>query len=167
MFVLEPLFGYSLPRCSTRSCEVFRVIARIFQIVGALAILMALFIVIVVLNFLNKGLKGLNKAIESGRGTVRKDLTSSIEGLETAQVQLGAVTSLTEGARAGVAASLDLSDRLLDFLRSGTFQFGVPLLFMLWILFLAAPRALFRRKRRRKSKAIPPPSWEAAAKPAE
>ena len=47
-------------------------IARIFQIVGALAILLALFIVIVVLYFLNKGLKGLNKAIESGKGTVRK-----------------------------------------------------------------------------------------------
>ena len=75
--------------------------------------------------------------------------------------------SLTEGVRAGVAASLGFSDRLLDFLRSRTFQFGVPVLFMLWILLLATPRALFRRKRRRKRKAIPPPSWEGGQLPSE
>ncbi len=142
-------------------------IAKILQIVGALAILLALFIVIVVLYFLNKGLKGLNRTIESGKGAVRKDLASSIEGLETAQVQLGSVMSLTEGVKAGVSASLALSDRLLVFLRSRTFQVGVPLLFMLWILLLATPRALFRKRLRRRRKAIPPPSWQAAAKAAE
>lgn len=136
--------------------------ARIFQIIGIVGILIASFLVIVILHFLRKGLKKANKSLGGGRSGVRKELTSSLKGLEGAQEQLAALSAMTESVKAGMQSSIGAADRFVTFVKSDVFQIGVPVVLWFLLLVFTIPRAISAGKKKKKKKPtpIPPPSWE-------
>jgi hypothetical protein len=142
------------------------VAATVFEIIGAMTVVLGVLITIVVLFLMNKGLKSANRALEARKGDFSKDLRASLEGLDDAQGQLEAMSSATEGVKAGMQAAVSAADRLVSFLKSSVFQVGVPTVLWVLLVFIAVPRGLRGSRaalKKKKKKKIPPPSWEAAA----
>jgi hypothetical protein len=137
--------------------------ARIFQIIGIVGILIAGFLVIIILHFLRKGLKKANKSLGGGRSEVRRELASSLKGLDGAQEQLEALSEVTASVKAGMLSGIDVADRVVAFVKSDAFQVGVPVAMWVLLLVFTVPRALAASKKKPKKKKkipIPPPSWE-------
>lgn len=140
--------------------------AKVFQIIGAVIIVLSVLIAVAVFYFLNKGLKKVNKVLRDHRGDVSKDLLIGLDGLKEAEGQLEVVTAATETVKAGMRSGIAGADKLVVLVKSSAFQMGVPVAMWVMLVFVAIPRALLPRKKKKKKKAtpIPPPSWEAAAK---
>jgi hypothetical protein len=138
------------------------VAAKIFQIIGIVGILIAAFLVVVILHFLRKGLKKANQALGTGRREVRKDLTSSLKGLDDAQGQLEAFSVMTDTVKAGMGSAIGAADKLVAFVRSDVFQVGVPVVLWFFLVAVTIPRVLLggKKKKKKKPTPIPPPSWE-------
>jgi hypothetical protein len=137
--------------------------ARIFQIIGIVGILIAGFLVIIILHFLRKGLKKANKSLGGGRSEVRRELASSLKGLDGAQEQLEALSEVTASIKAGMLSGIGVADRVVAFVKSDAFQVGVPVAMWFLLLVFTFPRALAASKKKPKKKKktpIPPPSWE-------
>lgn len=136
--------------------------ARIFQIIGIVGILIAGFLVIIILHFLRKGLKKANKSLGGGRSEVRRELASSLKGLDGAQEQLEALSEVTASVKAGMLSGIGVADRVVAFVRSDAFQVGVPVAMWFLLLVFTFPRVLAasRKKPKKKKTPIPPPSWE-------
>ncbi len=136
--------------------------AKIFQIIGIVGILIATFLFIVILHFLRKGLKKANKSLGGGRSEVRKELTSSLKGLDGAQEQLEALSAMTASVKAGMQSGIGAAERFVAFVKSDVFQVGVPVVLWFLLLVFTIPRALSAGKKKKKKKPtpIPPPSWE-------
>jgi len=139
--------------------------AKVFQIIGAVIIVLSVLIAVAVFYFLNKGLKKVNKVLKDNRGDVSKDLLTGLDGLKEAEGQLEVVTAVTETVKAGMRSGIAAADKLVVFVKSSAFQMGVPVAMWVMLVFVAIPRALLpRKKKKKKATPIPPPSWEAAAK---
>lgn len=136
-------------------------VAKIFQVIGVIAIILVSLVVILVFYFLNKGLRHLNETIGSGRAGIGRELRTSMEGLDDARDQLGQISAATEAARAGMDSAIAAADTVLMFLQSKPFQVGVPVVMWLALLAFTLPRSLARH-RKKKREVIPPPSWQAA-----
>ncbi len=136
--------------------------AKIFQVIGIVGILIASLLVIVVLYFLRKGLKKANQSLGGGRSEVRKELASSLKGLDGAQEQLEALSAVTESVKAGMRSGIGAADRLVAFVKSDAFQVGVPMAMWLLLIVVTIPRAVSggKKKIKKKPTPIPPPSWE-------
>lgn len=141
-------------------------VAKTFQVVGIVAIILAGLIAIPVFHFLSKGLKRLNESIGSRRSEIHRDLRVSLEELDGAQGQLDQISAATEVARAGMSSALAAADATLAFLRSNAFQVGVPVAMWSILLAVTIPKSLARHRKKR-LEPIPPPSWQEAAEQEE
>ncbi len=140
------------------------VVARVFEIIGIVAIILLGLITVAVLYFLNKGLKKLNGITRSGHSEIGRELRVSLSGLDGAQGQLDQISAATEATRAGMKSALSAADAALAFLKSNVFQVGVPVCMWLLLLAVTVPRSLAgSKKKKKKVEPIPPPSWQAAA----
>jgi ABC-type thiamine transport system substrate-binding protein len=138
--------------------------AKVFEIIGAAAIILSVLIAVAVLYFLNKILKKVNKVLGERKGDVSKDLQMGLDGLKGAQGQIETVSAMTKVAKAGMRSTVSAADKLVAFVKTEAFQTGVPVVMWVMLVFVALPRALFpRKKKKKKVTPIPPPSWEAAA----
>ena len=138
--------------------------AKVFEIIGAVIIVLSMLIAVAVFYFLNKGLKKVNMVLKDHRGDVSKDLLIGLDGLKEAEGQLELVTAVTETVKVGMRSGIAAAEKLVLFVKSSAFQMGVPVAMWVMLVFVAIPRALLPRKKKKKATPIPPPSWEAAAK---
>lgn len=137
---------------------------KVLEVIATIAIIIIGLVTIVVLFVLNRGLRSLNRTLESGRREIDKDIRLSISGLDEARGQLDEISAVTEAARAGMRSALSVADVAVTFLKSRAFQLGVPVALWLLLLGVSIPRSLASGKKKRKKAApIPPPSWQSAA----
>jgi ABC-type multidrug transport system fused ATPase/permease subunit len=139
------------------------VAAKIFQIIGVVAVVIFVPVFILLLRFLGKSLKKVNKSFGTRRSEMRKNLSSTLSGLDDAQTQIEALSATTDNVREGMRAASGAADRFLAFVKSNTFQRGVPV--ALWTVLAVAgiTRGLTPvkpKKKKKKPTPIPPPSWE-------
>ena len=139
--------------------------ATVFEIIAVVAIVLAVFIACFVLPISARYLKKTYKSLRPVSRGLRDQVGTSITGIDAAQVQLDAFAQATSGIKAGMDSALRGADKAVSFLRSNTFQVGLPV--TLWVLFLvvALPRGLRRpaKKKARKKEPVPPSSWEREA----
>jgi hypothetical protein len=136
--------------------------ATIFEIIGVVAIVVAVLVAVLVLPFLSRALKRFNKSGVERAHQVRTQVTSSLGGVEDAQVQIDSVAAVTEGVKAGMTAAIATADQAVTFLESRAFQVGLPAVLWFLLLVVALPRGLHRaRPKKIPRRVIPPPSWEA------
>ena len=138
--------------------------AKVFQIIGTVFVILFTVVLIVILPVLARLLKRLNKSFGKRRTDLSGQMRTSISSIEGAQGQIEAIGAMTGAVKAGMASAIALADRVVVFLRSSTFQVGLPLVMWFLLLALAVPRGLLGIKKRRKSRRepIPPPSWQLA-----
>jgi predicted PurR-regulated permease PerM len=139
---------------------ILRIFAIVVIILGALA-------GVFILRFLARFLKKQNKSFSERARDVRKQVSTSIEGIDTAQEQIAAIASMTEAVQAGMVKTLEAADRTVGFLESRAFQIGLPAVLWFLLLVVALPRGLARRTPKTESRprrVILPPSREAAAR---
>lgn len=132
------------------------IIATVFIILFGLIFFLVLF-------FMNKGLKALNRGFKGAGGDVTKQFGESIEGMDAAQDQLEELSVLTDAAKVGVRSAIGFAEHVVAFLRSDAFQVGLPVAIWVGWLVVAVPRVLvFGRTRRKRIvfEPVPPPSWE-------
>ncbi|HEY5531733.1 MAG TPA: hypothetical protein VIK22_07000 [Candidatus Anoxymicrobiaceae bacterium] len=139
-------------------------VAKIFEVIGALAIILFGIILIALLFFIGKGLKKLNRMIADHRAGITRNLDVSLGGIQEAQVQIDALSVLTSTVRTGLGSALSGADMMVSFLKSSVFQTGLPVLLWMGLIAVTMPRALFgslkKKKKISSTKPIPPPSWE-------
>jgi len=139
-------------------------VAKIFEVIGALAIILFGIILIALLFFIGKGLKKLNRMIADHRAGITRNLDVSLGGIQEAQVQIDALSVLTSTVRTGLGSALSGADMMVSFLKSSVFQTGLPVLLWMGLIAVTMPRALFgslkKKKKTSSTKPIPPPSWE-------
>ncbi len=139
-------------------------VAKIFEVIGALAIILFGIILIALLFFVGKGLKKLNRMIADHRAGITRNLDVSLGGIQEAQVQIDALAVLTSTVRTGLGSALSGADVMVSFLKSSVFQTGLPVLLWMGLIAVTMPRALFGSLKKKKNKSpikpIPPPSWE-------
>lgn len=138
--------------------------AKVFQIIGIVAIILGTLVFAVVFFFIGKLLKSFNKTFVGKGRDITGQMRESMKEMDIAQDQLAAFDVVATQVKAGMDSAIGVADRAVGFLRSNAFQVGLPVVF--WVLFLmvAVPRGLFRRpkkKQKKEVKPIPPPSWEA------
>ena len=136
--------------------------AKVFQIIGIVALVLFIPINFILLYMAGKLLKKINRSLGERAGGIRKQVTASLSGIDTAQDQLEEFSAVTASVRAGMDKAIEAADKAVGFLKSTTFQAGLPA--VIWILFLAValPRGLRKRKVKKKNRVtpVPPPSWE-------
>lgn len=134
--------------------------AKVFQIIGIVALVVSIPTCFLILFYAGKLLKEINRSLGERAGGIRKQVDSSLSGIDAAQSQLEAVSGVTASVTAGMEKAIEAADKAVAFLKSGAFQAGLPA--AIWVLFLAVtiPRSLRRHKKKSKAKPIPPPSWE-------
>jgi hypothetical protein len=66
--------------------------AKIFEIIGLIAILIFVPVFILLLRFLGRSLKRANKSLGARRSEIRGNLSSTIKGLDSAQGQIDALS---------------------------------------------------------------------------
>ena len=139
--------------------------AKVFQIIGIVVIIITVLISVLILPFLSRLLKRLNKALSAGRPDIAREMSQSLHEIEAAQGQIEAVTAMTESVKSGMQAAIGVADKVVEFLESGVFQVGLPVLLWFLILVTSIIRGLqWGRKGKESTIApIPPPSWEAEA----
>ena len=138
----------------------------VLEIIGIVAILLALAVSLVVLPLIGGFLKSLNKSMGGRVSEIKKQVGSSVENIEMANKEIEAIAAATAGVRLGMDKTLKATDKAIAFLDSKAFQLGFPA--VLWVFFfvVALPRAIFHQKKKKKKsplEPIPPPSWQAAA----
>lgn len=137
------------------------VAAKIFQIIGIIALVIAIFVFIIILPIINRLLKGLNRTLGSRGRDLRGQMSSSLKEIEVAQGQLETVVSATDSVKSGMRAAIGAADKFVDFLKSPVFQLGLPVSLWFLLLAVAVPRGIRRHKKiSKKQRVIPPPSWE-------
>lgn len=136
--------------------------AKVFEVIGIVALVLLIPTAFVILYMAGKSLKKVNLSLVGRAGDMRKQVEASLSGMDTAQGQLAAFSTVSTSVKAGVDKAIEAADKAVGFLKSTAFQVGLPA--AIWVLFLAVtlPRGLIRRKKKKKSevKPIPPPSWE-------
>jgi hypothetical protein len=136
--------------------------AKVFQIIGIVALVLFIPISFIILYMAGKFLKKVNRSLAGRARDVRKQVDASLSGMDTAQDQIAALSTVNASVRAGMDKALEAADKAVGFLKSTAFQAGLPA--VIWVAFLAVtlPRGLIRLKKKKKSKIepIPPPSWE-------
>lgn len=136
--------------------------AKVFEVIGIVALVLLIPIAFVILYMAGKSLKKVNLSLVGRAGDIRKQVEASLSGMDTAQGQLAAFSTVSASVKAGVDKTIEAADKAVGFLKSTAFQVGLPA--AIWVLFLSVtlPRGLIRRKKKKKSEAkpIPPPSWE-------
>lgn len=136
--------------------------AKVFQIIAIVVMVVTLFILILILPFISRMLKKLNKSFADRRVGIRSQMTASLTEMEAAQGQIEALSQVTASVKDGLDSMMGVTDKAVAFLRSNAFQFGLPVVIWLLLLVVAIPRGV-RGPRPRKKPApvvIPPPSWE-------
>ncbi len=153
---------YCLSVPETGTSKGLMLVAKIFEVIGALAIILFGIILIVLLFFIGKGLKKLNRMIADHRAGITRNLDVSLGGVQEAQVQIDALSVMTSTVRTGLGSALSGADVMVSFLKSSVFQTGLPVLLCIGLIAVTMPRALFGNLKKKKSstKPIPPPSWE-------
>jgi methyl-accepting chemotaxis protein len=137
--------------------------AKIFEIIGLIAILIFVPVFILLLRFLGRSLKRANKSLGARRSEIRGNLSSTIKGLDSAQGQIDALSGMTATVSSGMQSAIGAVDRFLAFVKSNTFQRGIPV--ALWTMMAVAgiTRGLTPvklKKKKKKPTPVPPPSWE-------
>lgn len=136
--------------------------AKVFEVIGIVSLVLLIPTAFVILYMAGKSLKKVNLSLVGRAGDMRKQVEASLSGMDTAQGQLAAFSTVSTSVKAGVDKAIEAADKAVGFLKSTAFQVGLPA--AIWVLFLAVtlPRGLIRRKKKKKSevKPIPPPSWE-------
>lgn len=134
--------------------------AKVFQIIGIAAVVIFTLLFALVLPFLSRLLKKLNRSLADRAGGIKKQVSDSLSEMDTAQGQIEAFGAVTASVKSGIGTVISAADRLVAFLESGAFQVGLPVVLVFLMLFIGLPRGLLRRKKPRKVEMIPPPSWE-------
>ena len=136
--------------------------AKVFEVIGIVSLVLLIPTAFVILYMAGKSLKKVNLSLVGRAGDMRKQVEASLSGMDTAQGQLAAFSTVSTSVKAGVDKAIEAADKAVGFLKSTAFQVGLPA--AIWVLFLSVtlPRGLIRRKKKKKSevKPIPPPSWE-------
>ena len=157
------LLRYIYRRDSTKQKDGSAVL--VLEIIGIVAILLALAVSLVVLPLIGGLLKSLNKSMGVRVPEIGKQVGSLVEDIELANKEIDTIAAATAGVRQGMDKTLKATDKAIAFLDSKAFQLGFPA--VLWVFFfvVALPRAIFHREKKKKSplEPIPPPSWQDAA----
>jgi hypothetical protein len=139
------------------------VAAKIFEIIAIVAIVICIPILILLFRLSSKSLRKLNKSMGGRRVEIRKNLSSSLMGLDDAQGQIDALSAVTANVEKGMRAAMGTADKFLAFVKSKTFQRGVPVTLWTILAVVGITRGLTPvkpKKKKKKPSAIPPPSWE-------
>jgi len=137
--------------------------AKIFEIIGVIAILIFVPVFILLLRFLGKSLKKANKSMAARRSEIRGNLSSTSKGLDNAQGQIDALSGVTTAVSSGMQSAVAAVDKFLAFVKSNTFQRGVPVALWTMLAVVGITRGLAPvkpKKKKKKPTIIPPPSWE-------
>ena len=136
--------------------------AKVFQIIGIVALVLFIPTSFIILYMAGKSLKKVNRSLVGRAGDMRKQVDASLSGIDAAQGQLAAFSTVGASVKDGMDKAIAAADKTVGFLKSTAFQAGLPA--VVWILFLAVtlPRGLVKLKKKKKSKVkpIPPPSWK-------
>jgi hypothetical protein len=139
------------------------VAAKIFEIIAIVAIVISIPLLVLLFRSLSKSLKKLNKSMGGRRTEIRKNLSSTLTGLDDAQGQIDAMSAVTANVERGMQAAIGAADRFLAFVKSRTFQRGVPVTLWTVLAVVGITRGLTPvkpKKKKKKPTPIPPPSWE-------
>lgn len=161
-------FGYIVSRRYSKAPDhrenkgVLTLAAKVFQIIGIVALVLFVPIGVIVLYMAGRLLKKVNRSLRERAGGIRKQVDASLSGIDAAQDQLAALSTVSASVKAGMDKAIEAADKAVGFLKSAAFQAGLPA--AIWVIFLAVtlPRGLVKRRKKKKSKVepIPPPSWE-------
>jgi len=136
--------------------------AKVFEIIGIVALVLFIPIYLITMYMAGKWLKKVNRSLVGRSGEIRKQMDASLSGMDTALDQLVSFSTVSASVKAGVDKAIEGADKAVRFLNSTAFQAGLPA--VIWVLFLAVmlPRGLIMRNKKKKVKVkpIPPPSWE-------
>lgn len=137
-------------------------VARVFQIIAITAILLGTLMFAAIFFFLGKFLKSVNKTFVGRGREISGQMKASMDEMDSAQEQLKAFGAVTSQVRGGMDTAIVYADRTVSFLKSNTFQLGLPLALWFLLLVVTIPRGIRaqRVRKRVKAKPIPPPSWE-------
>ena len=137
--------------------------AKIFEIIGVVAIVIFIPIFVLIFHFLGKFLKKVNKSIGTSRSGIRNNISSTMTGLDGAKVQIEALTATTTAVSSGMRSAIGSADKLVAFLKSNAFQMGIPVALWTILAVVGLTRGLTPvkpKKKKNKPTPIPPPSWE-------
>jgi hypothetical protein len=135
--------------------------AKVFQIIGIVALVLFIPIASIALYMAGKLLKKVNRSLGERAGGIRKQVTASLGEIDAAQDQLEAFSAVAASVKVGMNKAIEAADKAVGFLKSGAFQAGLPAAILVLFLAVTLPRGLrMRKKKKSRIKPIPPPSWE-------
>jgi len=134
--------------------------ARIFEIIGAVVVLIVLIIMAFILPIIARLLKGINKTLCERESDITGKIGLSMTTIDEADEQIEVFDAITSGIKASMKSAIGFSERVVSFLRSKGFQVGLSIAIWSFFFFIALPRALVEHGKKKQRKPIPPPSWE-------
>ncbi|MDD5447799.1 MAG: hypothetical protein PHO53_01340 [Actinomycetota bacterium] len=134
------------------------VVAKVFEILGTIVIVVFTILAIFLLPALSRFLKNLNLGLGQRAGNINALLGNSAKEVEGAEDQVKALKGATSSISLAMNKAVSLADKSLAFLESNAFQRGFPLVVCLGISTAILWRGVFSRKKKIKGDRSIPPS---------